>query len=186
MLCYLMRLLTKRPGNNPRPFLRLQCGNNAETLRPAFVVGRLFFCDNVGEVIDVYSTAYLPQGFDQGYPASPYTQRLMQMQQPQAMQPQPRDGLIRVTGMDGAKAYQLPPNSSVALFDGGQDVFYVKTTDGAGFPTIKAYAFAPLQEQQPPPAQDYVTRAEFDQLKEMIANGKQPVRGKQPSTDDAK
>lgn len=129
----------------------------------------------------MYGQSYYPQGYDQGYPASPYTQRLMQMQQPV----QPRDGLIRVTGMDGARAYQLPPNSAVALFDGGQDVFYVKTTDGAGFPTIKAFSFVPLQEQQTAPAQEYVTRAEFDQLKELIINGKQPVRAS-AAPEDAK
>ena len=114
-----------------------------------------------------------------GFYQSPYTQpaqnsymdRLAQMQPP----PQPRDGLIRVTGMEGARAYQMPPNSAVALFDGGQDVFYVKTTDGAGFPTIRAYSFQPMEQAQAMDASEYVTRAEFEQLKEMIANGKQPV-----------
>ena len=114
-----------------------------------------------------------------GFYQSPYTQpaqsqymdRLAQMQPP----PQPRDGLIRVTGMDGARAYQMPPNSAVALFDGGQDVFYVKTTDGAGFPTIRAYSFQPMEQAQAMGANEYVTRAEFEQLKEMIAHGKQPV-----------
>ena len=102
---------------------------------------------------------------------NPYMDRLAQMQPP----PQPRDGLIRVTGMDGARAYQMPPNSAVALFDGGQDVFYVKTTDGAGFPTILAYSFQPMEQAQAMGANEYVTRAEFEQLKEMIAHGKQPV-----------
>ena len=102
---------------------------------------------------------------------NPYIDRLAQMQPP----PQPRDGLIRVTGMDGARAYQMPPNSAVALFDGGQDVFYVKTTDGAGFPTIRAYSFQPMEQAQAMGASEYVTRAEFEQLKEMIAHGKQPV-----------
>ena len=101
---------------------------------------------------------------------NPYMDRLAQMQPP----PQPRDGLIRVTGMDGARAYQMPPNSAVALFDGGQDVFYVKTTDGAGFPTIRAYSFQPIEQAQAMGANEYVTRAEFEQLKEMIAHGKQP------------
>lgn len=113
-----------------------------------------------------------------GYYQSPYTQpaqnpymdRLAQMQPPQ-----PRDGLIRVTGMEGAMAYHMPPNSAVALFDGGQDVFYVKTTDGAGFPTIRAYSFQPMEQAQAMGANEYVTRAEFEQLKEMIAHGKQPV-----------
>ena len=102
---------------------------------------------------------------------NPYMDRLAQMQPP----PQPRDGLIRVTGMDGARAYQMPPNSAVALFDGGQDVFYVKTTDGAGFPTIRAYSFQPMEQAQAMGASEYVTRAEFDQLKEMISHGRRPV-----------
>lgn len=116
--------------------------------------------------------------------SAPYMQRLNQLQQPMQPMQQPRDGLIRVTGMDGAKAYQLPPNSAVALFDGGQDVFYVKTTDGAGFPTIKAYAFAPMQEAAVQPSPEYVTRQEFEQLKEAIMNGKQLVR--EPSADGSK
>ena len=106
---------------------------------------------------------------------NPYMDRLAQMQPPTQPPPQPRDGLIRVTGMDGARAYQMPPNSAVALFDGGQDVFYVKTTDGAGFPTIRAYSFQPMEQAQAMGASDYVTRAEFEQLKEMIVHGKQPV-----------
>ena len=101
---------------------------------------------------------------------NPYMDRLAQMQPPQ-----PRDGLIRVTGMEGARAYKMPPNSAVALFDGGQDVFYVKTTDGAGFPTIRAYSFQPMEQAQAMGANEYVTRAEFEHLKEMIAHGKQPV-----------
>ena len=113
-----------------------------------------------------------------GFYQSPYTQQAQNpyMDRLAQMQPQqPRDGLIRVTGMDGARAYQMPPNSAVALFDGGQDVFYVKTTDGAGFPTIRAYSFAPLQEQAALQAPDYVTRTEFNELKEMIMHGQQPV-----------
>lgn len=31
--------------------------------------------------------------------------------------------LVRVTGLDGAKAYQMRPNSAVALFDGAEDIF---------------------------------------------------------------
>lgn len=99
-----------------------------------------------------------------------YMDRLQQAQQPA----RPME-LIRVTGMEGAKAYQMPANSTVALFDGGQDIFYVKTTDGAGFPTIRAFSFAPY-EPAAQPQTEYVTRAEFEKLKEEIVNGKQPVR----------
>ena len=59
---------------------------------------------------------------------------------------QPRMELTKVSGLDGAKAYQMPPNSTAALFDAGADVFYVKRTDGAGFPTITAYSFTAIQQ----------------------------------------
>ena len=99
-----------------------------------------------------------------------YMDRLQQAQQPA----RPME-LIRVTGMEGAKAYQMPANSTVALFDGGQDIFYVKTTDGAGFPTIRAYAFAPY-EPAAQPQQEYVTRAEFERWKEEFINAQQSIR----------
>ena len=89
-------------------------------------------------------------------------------------QQQTAPGLIQVTGLEGAKAYPMAPSSEAALFDGNRDVFYIKRTDAGGYPTIAAYEFKPLQEaptQQP----EYVTRQEFNELKEMIANSKQPV-----------
>jgi hypothetical protein len=90
-------------------------------------------------------------------------------------QQQTAPGLIQVTGLEGAKAYPMAPNSVTALFDADRDVMYIKRTDAGGYPTIAAYTFAPMQEpatQQP----EYVTRQEFNELKEMIANGKQSVR----------
>ena len=112
----------------------------------------------------------------------------MQYQQPQAParqyytpmaqipQQQTQAGLIQVTGLEGAKAYPLAPNAEVALFDAGRDVFYVKRTDAGGYPTISAYQFAPLQEAAPTEQPEYVTRQEFNELKEAIMNSKQPVR----------
>lgn len=80
---------------------------------------------------------------------------------------QPVNNLTRVTGIEGARLYQMPPNSTVALFDGNEDVFYVKATDGAGFPTIRTFRFeeVPQQAQQQP---DYVTRDELGALSEKI------------------
>lgn len=93
-----------------------------------------------------------------------------------------RQQIIRVTGIDGAKAYPLGPNSTVALFDQGEDIFYVKSTDGAGFPTIRPFAFTPLQPQTQ--NNEYVTRKEFDELKELLLNGKQPVRKQSKQESD--
>lgn len=117
----------------------------------------------------MYGNTYLPS-----YQQRPY--------QPQFPAMQPQQTLTRVTGMEGAKAYQMAPNSVVALFDGDNDVFYVKSTDGAGFPTIKAFSFAPLETA---PAQaEFVTRAEFEELKGLIMNGKQSVWRKAEPADE--
>lgn len=91
-------------------------------------------------------------------------------------QQQTAPGLIQVTGMEGAKAYPLPANSIAALFDADRDVMYIKRTDAGGYPTIAAYTFAPMQEAAPTQQTEYVTRQEFDELKEAIMSGKQPVR----------
>lgn len=113
-----------------------------------------------------------------------YPQRTM-WPQPSA-QGAPRQ-LVRVSGMDGARAYQMAPNEVVALFDEGDDILYVKSTDGAGFPTIRRFRFCEEAEAVPsapaPVSTDYVTREEFEELKGLVmANGKHAVR-KQPEPD---
>lgn len=80
---------------------------------------------------------------------------------------QPVNGLVSVTGIDGAKAYQLPPNSSMPLFDANDDVLYVKTTDAAGYPTVKTFRFEPAEEPDPVQAQA-VTQEQFDELAERV------------------
>ena len=60
-------------------------------------------------------------------------------------QEQPQN-LIRVNGIDGAKAYQMNANSTVALFDSNEDIMYIKNTDGAGFPSIRMFKFEEVNE----------------------------------------
>jgi hypothetical protein len=63
-------------------------------------------------------------------------------------------GFVYVTGIEGAKAYQMPPNSEMPLFDSTCDGrMFIKTTDGAGFPTIKV-ANCTTEESQPKPDPD--------------------------------
>lgn len=100
--------------------------------------------------------------------------------QPQMMQPkQPDNTLIRVTGLEGAKAYQMPPNSTVALFDGGEDLMFIKSTDGAGFPTIRTFRFEPIDNIQPVTGQ--VSREEFDLLRKELEDVKQSIQ--QPKSE---
>lgn len=72
----------------------------------------------------------------------------------------------------------MPPNSITALFDSNEDIFYVKATDGAGFPTIKTYQFAEISN--PPKTEqvtgDFVSRQEFEEFKtEVMNHGKQSI-----------
>ena len=116
-------------------------------------------------------------------PYMPYIQQQMkqnQFSQFQQTQPQiPTQNLIRVNGIDGAKAYQMTPNSTVALFDSNEDIMYVKSTDGAGFPQIRKFKFVEIQESQTQQAENtnFVSREEFENFKkEIMSNVKQSVR----------
>lgn len=119
----------------------------------------------------IYGNPY-PMRYQQpAAPVQPYYQPTVPIPQQQT-----QDGLIRVTGVDGAKAYPVAPNSVVPLFDADRDVFYIKSADAGGFPTIRAFTFAQMQEAAPTPATEYITRAEFEEWKEAMNNGQQPVR----------
>lgn len=95
--------------------------------------------------------------------------------------------LIRVNGIEGAKAYQMSANSIVSLFDANEDIMYIKSTDGAGFPSIRTFSFTEIKEENKPAQQvDYISREEFEEFKkELMNNGKQSIsRSKSNLTTD--
>ena len=107
---------------------------------------------------------------------NPYSFQTLGLQQPMPPQPFPMmqnspQQLTKVSGLEGAKAYQMPPNSAAALFHESEDILYVKTTDGAGFPTIRTFRFEPFEVEEPTP-QKYVTQEEFEAFKQEVLNGK--------------
>ena len=114
---------------------------------------------------------------------NPYTSLLGQTpyyNQPMNNQPFPQQitqNLIRVNGIEGAKAYQMSANSTVALFDTNEDIMYVKTTDGAGFPIIRTFSFTEIKEDTKVSQNtDYISRQEFEDFKkELMNNGKQSI-----------
>ncbi len=55
----------------------------------------------------------------------------------------PKQEIVKVNGEGGAKAYQMPPNSSALLLDETQPIIWLKTTDGAGYPAVSAYKIEP-------------------------------------------
>ena len=88
-----------------------------------------------------------------------------------SIQPTQQTQLIKVNGIDGAKAFQMAPNSSVALFHESEDILYVKCTDGAGFPTIRTFRFTPYEEPVVEPVK-YVTVEEFERFKQEVLDAK--------------
>lgn len=142
-----------------------QCGNPHGYPPPVDAMGRPFY---------------------PGYPGMPGPSNGQQT----APQRAPEDLIIRVTGMDGAKAYNLSPNSRAALFDDTDDVVIIKTTDGAGFPSYRRARLDWIEEEPPPPAGDYMTReefqAQFKELKGLILDVKQPVPKSERSASGGK
>lgn len=94
--------------------------------------------------------------------------------------------IIFVQGETGAKAYQIPNNTTVLLMSSENNEFFIKTTDSSGFPTIRKFTFQEhsTPEQQPKqcsyncqnnstaplPLKDYVTQEEFNNFKKEILN----------------
>lgn len=105
---------------------------------------------------------YMPQPM--AAPIAPPNVQQNWMYQPTQSTAQPVNGLVSVTGIEGARAYQLPPNSQMPLFDGNQDLLYVKSTDAAGYPTIRTFRFEPMEIEAKVVEADYVQRSEFDEL----------------------
>lgn len=113
------------------------------------------------------------QGYQQA--VSPmYNQLNNQLQQPQQVQQQ-NNGIIWVQGVEGAKAYQIPPNSNVILMDNDDSKFYIKSTDAVGMATLKSFRFEEIvnvkqNSQNNAQNANYVTQEEFTKLKNDIGN----------------
>ena len=67
----------------------------------------------------------------------------------QNVQPQQNfQQIIKVNGIEGAKAFQLGANSSVMLLDAQEPIVWLKTSDGAGFSTITPYEISKVEKTE--------------------------------------
>lgn len=124
---------------------------------------------------------YQPQSYYP--PTQPMPDQLAYLRQ-QQMQPmqQPAASPLWVQGEAGAKAYPVAPGSSVILMDSESNVFYIKSADQSGMPTMRTFEYRERTAAQNPPVQaaqqpqgDYVTRSEFDALRQQIYALMQPA-----------
>ena len=95
---------------------------------------------------------------------------------------QPVHGFVYVTGPDGANAYQMPPNSEMPLFDSTvSNRMFIKTTDGAGYPTITPVRCVP-EESAPQQDNGYASASDIESLRAEIEELKGLVYAKHVST----
>lgn len=105
----------------------------------------------------------------------------MQTQQPS----QANNSIIWVQGINAAKSFPLGAGQSGILFDSESNTFYIKSTDQSGMPLplrIFDYTERTAQPTEQPqihlqtsPANDFITREEFEQrLSEFSAQATVP------------
>lgn len=106
------------------------------------------------------------------FPATYMSNYYPQIAQPQQMMPvapmqtqttAPQSAINWVQGVAGAKAFNLAPNSSALLMDSESDVFYLKTCDASGMPSLRTFRYSEIVDVTP---QDNATEAKFVTLKE--------------------
>lgn len=90
-----------------------------------------------------------------------------------------RQEVIRVNGKNGADAYQMAPNSSILLLDETAPIVWLKTTDGASYPTITGYTITPIETKIVTPIENknYADlESRIAKLEEVINNGKSDAK----------
>lgn len=107
-----------------------------------------------------------------------YGQNLYQSQfQAQPMMQNARQEITKVSGRNGAEMYQMAANSSVLLLDETAPIVWLKTTDGAGYPTLTPYSITPYEPEKP---------ADIKSLEERIEKLEEELHGTEPDTVDVK
>ena len=80
------------------------------------------------------------------FPAT-YQQQYYPQYQPQN-QPQDNNGIIWISGIEGAKSYLVGAGKSVLLMDSESSTFYIKSTDMSGMPQpLRIFDYTERTEQ---------------------------------------
>ena len=86
------------------------------------------------------------------------------------------NGAIWVNGIEGGKAFQLPPNSNAVLLDSeNEGIFYIKVSDSVGMCTLRVFKYVEITQNNTQATQtdmsEYVKRDEIEQIIKKIING---------------
>lgn len=99
-------------------------------------------------------------------------QQLGQMNQQPIVNNKPiSPGIIKVNGLEGAKAFQIGFNEVAFLLNESENELYIKTTDSSGFPTIKEFTIQEkTPDNKPNEVTNFVTKEEFENFRKEILN----------------
>lgn len=128
-----------------------------------------------------YTSMYQSPYAQTPYYNSPYAnvqnnQQAYQQQQPQMQNPQPtmqmQSNIEYVNGIEGAKAFILPPNAQKLLLDSDNTFFYIKTTDAQGKPSVRRFRYVDIDAEQSQPKQEQqkVSYVTLDQFTDLLQN----------------
>lgn len=87
---------------------------------------------------------------------------------------QPRNDInqyVFVNGIEGAKAFQMMPNTSIMLMDSDSSTIFMKTSDIQGKCTLRYFKMVEVNEEdlkQPKVEPNYATREELDSLSKKL------------------
>lgn len=93
-----------------------------------------------------------------------------------------RSEIIHVNGENGARAFQMMPNSQALLLDDTAPIVWLAQTDGAGYKTVTPYSIAPYQPEPEIDLKDIDAR--LRRIEEAMSNAKPDTTGskkQQPS-----
>lgn len=121
-------------------------------------------------------------------PSNPYQQAY------QYMANQQHNGIQWVQGLEGAKAFQLSPNSNTVLMDSENDgIFYIKISDAVGMCTLRTFKYTEVTQNTPSTnLEEYVKKSDLKLEVEALVNSmlggmtnEQPVSTAKPSRKSA-
>lgn len=101
------------------------------------------------------------------------------------------NGINWVQGIEGAKAWQMQPNSNVMLLDSeNEGTFYIKTSDNVGMCSLRIFKYQEVTEQQKQAnnvdLSEYVKRSELEALITSLMGGKKNEQSIQPTESKTK
>ena len=85
------------------------------------------------------------------------------------------NGITWVQGIEGAKAWQLSPNSNILLMDSENDgKFYIKVSDSIGMCNLRVFEYKEVTNEATPASPDlsqYVKKSELQELINSMIGG---------------